>query len=1201
MAEPGPELVDWASIMDDRDLECLEWLYDAAKRLRPFGLFPSDAQVRGMLESMDSEPRELTDTVVWALACNQTNDVSSVLRPIRVGGHLGPELPELIAEMARIAEVVLSDRCSNLELWLSMGKLGHLLIVLPSTVSSEPLRLVREVCRAAGMPPPQEPADFLDALERLRDAAGLLDNPFAACVLASFAETVYLAYPNLIDSTRPALDSEADFRKAVLWIRSILHPISASANDDVWGIRVARAVSAHELMGIGYLEAIDMYKRGLLALDEVHDWLEAAAQQIQKTAPGFPEGWLLRGIGDQLWIWIAEHLIVDRRPDAALAVIRDQNYSMKSEIGQVSLPVTASAFHQTGRRAELVDLLVPLNASRLAVSTPWVRTLASLVCGRIQVEFGDRHVGLMALRGAIEVEPGTLEHTLYWRMELLVAEFELAEGHVVRALELASRVEDRVRRFLAENQESPLKEKAYLAADHARIVQAEAQLRAAQDEPGRVDDHLAASLGLITRLNSTARAFRESPDNLLARKYAVEAGLRLLESSDLTAAGVAAEAALSSLGQATLGREPTWPGVFWYWLQPWTRTWRHIAEVAFRAVLESHRRQEHPNGGDGRVSNARNTHDRRLFRSLQVLRTIGEYDSFNLLIGVRPELGLPDSQLSTLDRLHEDIRQIGARLSAVVAEYRRVETFLDQIGQGAVGPPADLAKYEARRVRLETELGALSAQYEQASLDRSTLDERTANLVIQPLGEAIDSIPSLEVVQGWLSDRKSDLDLYDEHQSRLTGNTAGWRSDAAVFELVHLSGEIGGSDDRWVGVVVTDDNLAVLDPLPRGDELSEELQRIGLGDSYVSPLAMGRLSELIVDNLPTNAIRKRRLFFAPDREAWQVPFRSLYKPRWSFVPRSRANWSLRVRKLTLQPFRNRLDSKETAVVASTSHLVTLLRRARHRHIGPQEAHPGVAVGSSGNEEDRLPCGALVASLAADPFTGNLPPAWHCQIGESGAPSGSPHGRPHWMEDRRASMFVANWHTEIVDNRHTIAEFVFNDQRIPLSRWISQNRLESVGALIASCNPLRQVSIEGEPPRTSEDVSTVASSMMRSLGAESIISPTHEIAAAASVFLSWHVLKELDSGSTFHAALRRSQKTIERMSSKRALKLVERIAKQISGRPGLDNVIGVIEASNGDRPFALEAQRLMLLGLPWTTLGPKEKWYNIRRLTRRLRR
>ena len=69
MAEPGPELVDWASIMDDRDLECLEWLYDAAKRLRPFGLFPSDAQVRGMLESMDSEPRELTDTVVWALAC----------------------------------------------------------------------------------------------------------------------------------------------------------------------------------------------------------------------------------------------------------------------------------------------------------------------------------------------------------------------------------------------------------------------------------------------------------------------------------------------------------------------------------------------------------------------------------------------------------------------------------------------------------------------------------------------------------------------------------------------------------------------------------------------------------------------------------------------------------------------------------------------------------------------------------------------------------------------------------------------------------------------------------------------------------------------------------------------------------------------------------------------------------------------------
>ena len=197
-----------------------------------------------------------------------------------------------------MAEVVLSDRCSNLELWLSMGKLGYLLIILRSTVSSEPLRLVREVCRAAGMPPPQEPADVLDALERLRDGAGLLDNPFAACVLASFAETVCLAYPNRIDWPRPALDSEADFRKAVLWIRSILRPISASANDDVWGIRLARSVATLTLLLLGSHETFYLYMRGRLALDEVHDWLEAAAQQIQKTAHGFPEGWLLRDLGE---------------------------------------------------------------------------------------------------------------------------------------------------------------------------------------------------------------------------------------------------------------------------------------------------------------------------------------------------------------------------------------------------------------------------------------------------------------------------------------------------------------------------------------------------------------------------------------------------------------------------------------------------------------------------------------------------------------------------------------------------------------------------------------------------------------------------------------------------------------------------------------------------------------------------------------
>ena len=499
----------------------------------------------------------------------------------------------------------------------------------------------------------------------------------------------------------------------------------------------------------------------------------------------------------------------------------DERYSTKHQ----DLNLTKSLVRASAR-AVLGDLQLAIDELELILSRPGPhddRWSAGVfwAYGRLMYEKGDKS-GLSYLQRAVDLAKTFSFPNVYVRMSLLLAEKETEKGDPANALQRIQSV-------------SHVEDPRF--SIHARVVEAEARLALGRSDSKQGNEHLDTAYQILNQL--VEDGILDTPERIVSRALAALGELQLVWGNDAVARSYLREA-LSALDED--------PSITWispdtapqkYWRRPWSRNWRRVAELALIAELVA----DEPD-----MSSA--------FAQLQRYRTLTHKGTIAELAGFTSEWSLSAGHWEALGELRNNRDQMQDQIKSLRAEATRVG---EAIGSSSTPTPGPVNLWR-RKEEIDEQLAVKKSALQRAEEDVRRIEQ-----------EAYETRGHLA---GTAEIRRPDMSEIKRHLAR---------NNAAVVELVRLDGSELGLPIRWWTFIVTAKGVEGLVELPRED-IDELLLSILDDRTQLTNWSLGKLSDLIIRRLPRLAGRFHQVFVASDGEAWRIPFRSLIRPRWWFVP-----------------------------------------------------------------------------------------------------------------------------------------------------------------------------------------------------------------------------------------------------------------------------------------------------------------------------
>ena len=756
--------------------------------------------------------------------------------------------------------------------------------------------------------------------------------------------------------------------------------------------------------------------------------------------------------------------------------------------------------------------------------------------GRFRCENGDK-AGIPLLRHALEL-PELLDfRPARDRMRLLLAEKEIEENHPERALVLT---ED------FESGGNPA------TSVHAEVIVAEALLAIGRDDPAGQRDHLNRAKEILKVL--CERAFPDTLDRIRPRVLAAMGEVEFLRKGPLSARRWFREAmdALDRSVPASMdGSGFLVPGNTYsdvvsrsYWRRPWNRNWTRVAELGL--IVELLSMQDPPTKLE--IESA--------FDQLQRYRVISHARTIAELAGFAPEMSLGASRHKRLEQLRSQAGQEEAGFNSLREEYWRINESLES---GAAGP--------SEQIRLIQRIQEITEQFEESGEDLLSARQEIRQIEREA-----------ETTRGYLATTTGIRRPAVSEVKRILD-----RAGAAVVELVRLNGRTSGLPTNWYAFVATGDGVDLYQ-LPC-DELDHELNLLRGRRTRMESATLQKLSDLIIGRLPGRVFRYENLYFAADGDAWSIPFRSLLRPRWWFVPWKLADpdsyarlplpkWTSRFVEL-LAP---RVDIGVVSNVTSTSHLVRLLLRYEQKWGGE-----GVVVGSSGGSKDRILCQGLATSLEFHPIGDAERIRWATYSGSIDACTAPESDRPEWLNGT-SGVFMGSWHTTFTGDPLTVALFHFDDGEMTLAEFLSQSRRTSNIAVVLSCNMSRTVDSD---TRTFAMMGSAGFGVMEALRASAIVATTNEVTSDVAFLLGRFLTAELAAGCNVHSALKRSQQKLREWRVADVIRLLEGFESDV---PETSDWLKDLRYRNPESlafPNPRDTEPFYILGLPTARWNAEE--------------
>ena len=738
--------------------------------------------------------------------------------------------------------------------------------------------------------------------------------------------------------------------------------------------------------------------------------------------------------------------------------------------------------------------------------------------------------------GSTELEPGQEEPDILWYVATLPSDVGFTMARV------------RMRLLLAEQkiEEAKPKEAIFLVYDlgqisdawvhvHVRVIMAEAFLLLGRDDPGNRDEFLGNVSSILRGFNLDR--IRDTPDRVRPRALAALGEVELLGGNVQEARQYLRKAMLELDKAAPLSWDDDDGAQFGYfspdrspnryWRRPWRRDWTRATELSLIAELT------------GELD------DDAAFAQLQRYRRICHSNALSELTSFDPEASLGVGQRQLLEELRISRGKLKAEIVALHNERLRVEEALT----GATANNETL-KFRQRSSavsrQLEHQIDAYQEIEHKVTEIEKEIDNRRGYLahmrnIVRP--------PGLRTVKERLG-----------------------KENAAVVELVRVNGVRWDLETSWFAFVVTPEGEGIeLIPIPE-PSVDSDLRALRNDRFALNKPALAKLSEAILGHIPRRVFKRRKIFIAADGDACTIPFRSLLRPRWRFIP-----WSL---ALAVPYLAYRMDKKMVSNVISTNHLHRLLIRPKK-----DQESLGIVVGSSGGSEDRALCEGLARSLEVQQPPSENRIRWKRYPGSLDEATPQDSDRPAWM-DGTSGVFMASWHTTFTGDSATVAKFHFDDGDITLADFLSYSRQQSQIAVILSCS----VSLPAENGnRVFSRIGSAGFGIAEALQADAIVATTNEVTAEIAFVLGRFLSAELADGRDVHTALARAQRRLRRCKVADVKRMLEDLQGDV---PEVEGWLEKIAGQDGNRkvfPRACETEPFYILGLPtaWWNSGAPE--------------
>ena len=1086
--------------MTDRNAT-LQWLVHQAKHRHGNGVFVLDtpdvtrAKVAAGLRTGEVA---LSEDLAWDLASGA------------VTLWFEPEFPELEMlnyleklNLLRLAVELATDAGIRSAIWLALATHNYSSAAVNAGLGQHylPELLARLNSHFSPGIPLENIHDTLACLDSIIDSVDEQHDTICR-VIATAAVTSFAHYGSTAPGTAGGAGSTVSAEAAIAdWVLARANDVlEIDAAPDVYRLEMYRCVcsSASAL-------ASQRMQEGQLPVSDLLTWYEDYMSRID--IPRILDSRLevsLRTAAQRSAYFVgeigAEWLVNSGHPSSALELIASlgERYPDAVESGHFqgsTAVLRASAYAALGNIGRATEELddVPLD---LDGSGMWAT-------GRLWCEIGDDQ-GLSWLRKADDL-PREFGYGLQRaRKSLLLSEQEVEKGNPRKALETLSYLRNAEIGWI-KNQASVIVAEAYLAIARGNNNSREQYLNYASqilyelapddifDTPDRIKPRALAAKGEIAILRGDYRTARD-----LLRK--------VMEELDRDPPMVWINPETMELTRLTPFDSPDK-----FWLRPWDRNWAQTAELCLLAELQGRPRAESA------------------FVQLQRYRMIIHSSTIAELAGFTSETALAVEQREILGRYRVQSAQLTARESHLRQELQRIDASTTDISV--------LPSHSLKRPRELHALRQLKPQLQRELEDNLATKEQVD-------GEIEQISIEIEETRGYLSKpnglRSPELSEIKRHLAQ---------EDAAVVELVRVDGTRWGLPVRWHAFAVTDDVGVTHVELP-AKEIDHELAQLRSDRTKWQKHTIGKISDLIFANLPKQVFACSNLYIAADGDAWAIPFRSLVRRRWRFVPwkltdeSTYSNWPVPAwLRRFLDSLATRMDKGAVSNVISTSHLVRLFQRS-HQRDEPEDA--ASVVGSSGGSQERILCEGLAASLELHPPGGVEDTQWRKYPGsiEASTPPGG--DRPEWLEGT-SRVFMGSWHTSFSVDPSTVAIFHFDDRQMPLAEFLSRSRHKTNIAVILSCNislPSNEYNRPVEQDRVFSRMGSAGFGLVESLQAEAMVATTNEVTAEVAFVLGRFLAAELADGADVHTALATSQQRLRECSVGDVIHLLEELEQDV---------------------------------------------------------
>ena len=787
-------------------------------------------------------------------------------------------------------------------------------------------------------------------------------------------------------------------------------------------------------------------------------------------------------------------------------------------------------------------------ASELEPSTRNLHSRHYWPAGRLWCETeGTCERGLDYLRRAVALPEEIGFSAARSRMRLLLAEREVEFGDPAHAVVLT---------------ESMVDERDSWISVHATVVLGEALLALARTHVDKADFYLHKASNVLNRLDPERVV--DTPDRILPRVRAAKGEIHLRRGQFREARSLFRLVMSQLEGPVPISWGTGNPNHFTYLTpddaphkyprRPWPRSWLSAAEFCLVAELSE------------------KVESNFAFTQLQRYRTITHSGTIAELAGFTPTAASAPGMLEKQEDLHLEAVQLKAHEDSLLKDHQAVQESI-----------RDRWVDEHVSSNSEHELKSLAEQESGIWKDLQRVRESSKDVA-----ESINKIHE-EVIdtRGYLS-RPNGIQRPEIDELR---RTLG-EEEAAVLELVRVDGTPWGLPVKCHAFTVTPNEGVTHVELPAA-KIDHELSQLRSDRTKWQKDTIGTISDLIIANLPRQLFLHSNLFIAADGDAWAIPFRSLVRRRWRFVPwkftdeSTYSNWRVPAwLRRFLDSLAPRMDRGVVSNVISTSHLVRLFQRSRLRK---EHENAAVVVGSSGGSEERELCQGFATSLDLSPPGGAVESQWRKYPGSVQASTPPGGDRPEWLEGTSRA-FMGSWHTSFSADPTTVAIFHFDDRQMPLAEFLSRSRHKTNIAVILSCNislPTGENIPSAEQCRIFSRMGSAGFGIVESLQAEAMVATTNEVTAEVAFVLGRFLAAELADGADVHTALAASQQRLRECSVGDVIHLLEELEQDVPETEVWLKALRDRKSREKAFPNRYDTEPFYILGLPTARLGPRE--------------